>query len=231
MKHRAVLLWLITCALLLMLMSAAVHANPSKIVKHPSRFARLTRKRGVFTHRECEMIIRTAEGGTWLTKRHANYPTIDQEIESHPQLVDFVYSRLRERVLPRMGDLFGSDHLVVYDCFIAKYHPEQMASLAPHRDGSLLSFVVSLNDDFDGGGTHFFSSNTTIKCQTGEAVAFCGKLLHGSKPVTKGTRYILTGFVEIVDASPRLRQILQNFSSMPSTLEHDRPFLDATLHL
>lgn len=69
---------------------------------------------------------------------------------------------------------------------------------APHYDGafyrnngeqSLLTFMIYLNDDFDGGETNF--GEVTIKPETGMALVFVHDLLHEGCAVTKGRKYAL----------------------------------------
>ena len=77
-------------------------------------------------------------------------------------------------------------------------------SLAPHRDDSLVSFVILLNDgdSFDGGGTEFVDFRPpyiAAPCDCGTMVSFCGLQRHAGKQITRGKRYILAGFVRIDD--------------------------------
>lgn len=87
-----------------------------------------------------------------------------------------------------------------------------MDRLAPHRDGTLLSFTIVLNspDEYEGGGTAFPAlsdvENTddgvlrdgVLKVRSpGEAVLHCGKILHGAHVVESGERTTITGFVDV----------------------------------
>jgi len=69
---------------------------------------------------------------------------------------------------------------------------------APHLDGyyerdnggrSHLTFMIYLNDDYEGGETAI--RYTRIKPKRGMALAFNHELLHEGKPVTKGRKYVL----------------------------------------
>jgi hypothetical protein len=53
--------------------------------------------------------------------------------------------------------------------------------LAPHQDKTPWSFVIALNDDFEGGGTYFVKREKVWKNPMGSAVIFHGYLLHGGK--------------------------------------------------
>jgi hypothetical protein len=91
-----------------------------------------------------------------------------------------------------------------------------MDRLQPHRDGSLLSFTVLLSNpdtDFEGGGTTFDAlrdvnaigatsrvlhpGGSVRPLQAGDAVFHSGKLLHGADVVTKGSRTVIVGFLDI----------------------------------
>jgi hypothetical protein len=90
-----------------------------------------------------------------------------------------------------------------------------------HRDGSLLSFSLLLNDpdQFEGGGTYYdalridadtnsiiydddissvlFDGGVIRPKRAGDAVLHCGKILHGADTVTSGNRTVLVGFVDV----------------------------------
>jgi predicted 2-oxoglutarate/Fe(II)-dependent dioxygenase YbiX len=63
-------------------------------------------------------------------------------------------------------------------------------------DESTHSFVLALNDDYEGGGTYFYDRKATIRPEAGSVLAFRGdQMLHGGEPVTQGKRYILAAFL------------------------------------
>jgi hypothetical protein len=68
-----------------------------------------------------------------------------------------------------------------------------------HTDHSDFSFIISLNNDFTGGGTHFYHSNETIKLNIGDCLIFCGKNKHKGNKIFSGKRLILTGFIKYAD--------------------------------
>lgn len=87
---------------------------------------------------------------------------------------------------------------------------------APHSDGcfrrengeeSLLTFMIYLNDDFDGGETNF--GEVSIKPETGMALVFKHPLLHEGCAVTKGRKYalrsdVMYGRVGVFTSNPPL---------------------------
>jgi hypothetical protein len=71
-----------------------------------------------------------------------------------------------------------------------------------HSEGvlrSFLTFIVYLNDDFDGGETDFFGHSVTPK--TGVAIAFPHECRHEGRPVFRGTKYVLRTDVMYREAS------------------------------
>jgi len=57
------------------------------------------------------------------------------------------------------------------------------------NEESRITFMIYLNDDFEGGETKF--NNATIKPQTGTALCFIHEQKHEGCPVTEGAKYVL----------------------------------------
>jgi hypothetical protein len=80
------------------------------------------------------------------------------------------------------------------------YRYERSEAFRWHRDGSfhrdmdemsLLTFMVYLNDDFDGGRTEFDDPPQTVVPATGLALVFAHRLRHQGAEVRSGTKYVL----------------------------------------
>ena len=86
----------------------------------------------------------------------------------------------------------------VRDLFFVKYDLLKQNELKLHRDGSLVSFNILLNDasEFEGGGTYFKHLDKVIGIEKGDCVIHSGKVLHAGHPITSGERYILVGFLD-----------------------------------
>lgn len=54
-----------------------------------------------------------------------------------------------------------------------------------------LSLVLYLNDNYTGGETMFSDLDLEVKPETGKVLLFPPTLLHLSKPVTRGSKYII----------------------------------------
>ena len=119
------------------------------------------------------------------------------------------------------------DCMSYLDFFCAHYQAQEdpaknaktMDRLVEHRDGSLLSFTILLSDpsEFQGGGTFFDGlrdtgvmddddnrANRVLQkggvvrpFRAGDATFHSGKILHGADVVTKGSRTVLVGFVDV----------------------------------
>ena len=150
-----------------------------------------------------------------VTERHQKYKTTDIDVRHAPLLLDlFAKNWRRVSYLLFQVYLLPLHVLDIDDLFVVKYEHkcilsgessgEFQTSLAPHRDDSVVSFVILLNDgdSFDGGGTEFVDFRPpyiAAPCDCGTMVSFCGLQRHAGKQITRGKRYILAGFVRIDD--------------------------------
>eukprot|EP00940_MAST-03C_sp_MAST-3C-sp2_P002589 g2589.t1 len=151
-----------------------------------------------------QAIERAAERrGGWTTDRHAAYPTTDVALEDVPEIIPWFLQLKRNLIAPIVRRDYQVDVVGFHDVFLIKYEAVEgrQDSLAFHRDSSLLSFTMLLNDPsaFDGGGTVFrwLRDSETLEHKAGEITFHCGQLLHGGRKITRGIRYIMAGFVSI----------------------------------
>lgn len=61
-----------------------------------------------------------------------------------------------------------------------------------HQDPAKFSIVLNLNDDFVGGGTHITKLNQTFCPPVGSLVCFPSNEPHYGVPISSGTRYVVT---------------------------------------
>jgi predicted 2-oxoglutarate/Fe(II)-dependent dioxygenase YbiX len=153
---------------------------------------------------ECDTIIQEGDEYAcyhgWTTKRHDDYPTTDNLITSDWRCYNKVISKINAQLYPEYVKLFAIDSskLKLEEIFLAKYDGNKnyaQKSLEPHVDGSEFSFIIALNDNYKGGGTHFIKQNRTVHLNTGDVVLFSGQNRHAGLHVTRGIRYILPGFI------------------------------------
>jgi hypothetical protein len=154
-------------------------------------------------------IRHTEANGGWTMGTHKAYKTTDVDISiCGGKLLDTCNDHLRTRILPLMARLFEFPlcDLAIENLFLAKYSASKgkQSALSQHMDDSELSFVVTLNDSFQGGGTRFIADDTgtTVAPQGGAGVLFCGRRLHSGVEVVEGNRYILAGFVRVYPSTP-----------------------------
>lgn len=153
----------------------------------------------------CKQILQEgidyAKKHKWTTKRHDDYPTTDNNIDESWKNFDFIDQHVRSRVFGEIAKMYNvpKDKLGVNEYFIVKYEPTKQASLETHQDGSEFSFILALNDDYEGGGTYFPDIDKHISLKTGECLVFSGQNRHQGQPITKGKRFILTGFLHYED--------------------------------
>ena len=147
-----------------------------------------------------------ARGG-WTTKRHAAYPTTDIPLEEAPELLPWFLQLRTKLIVPVIRRDYNVNVEGFHDIFLIKYEAKDGSQdhLDYHRDSSLLSFTMLLNDpsEFEGGGTKFKGLNDTVlQHEVGMLTIHCGQLLHGGQKITSGKRYIMAGFISI--SSPHL---------------------------
>jgi len=161
--------------------------------------------KNILTPQECKALIHKIEdlGPTLATINtaigHIHRPQTrnnDRVIFDDQALADEVFSRIKSSV-PQ--DIHGMQLLNANERFRCyRYKPGQR--FAPHRDGSFersgfersyYSFLLYLNEDFEGGETKFLTDpEKSIKPETGMALLFQHPLIHEGAEVTKGVKYV-----------------------------------------
>lgn len=97
--------------------------------------------------------------------------------------------------------------------FIIKYEAQSDATgIAYHKDGTDVSFLILLSDpdDFDGGGTEFEALRRAgpLKLRQGEALIFNVQLVHRALPITRGERFVLSGFTQFVPELLKMKRTI-----------------------
>jgi hypothetical protein len=154
----------------------------------------------------CEWIVSEAEqyaanNGGWTTSRHMNYPTTDIPAKNIPFLFNFVLISIK-RIFEHVKTNYKTNNINfdINDIFIVKYNENIQNKLSLHKDGSFISFNVMLNDksEYEGGGTFFKCDKKTFMLEKGDLLIHSGQLEHSGIEITKGTRYLLVFFVNLV---------------------------------
>mgnify|MGYP001192525288 FL=1 len=154
----------------------------------------------LFTEEFCSLVIEEANKlDKWTKERHDYYPTTDILLESIG--LDKIYSQvLREFVYPcaiHKWQLHGKPWPdLSSENFMIKYQEDVQGHLSLHHDSGLISCVLTLNRDFEGGGTWFWRQKKVHKGNVGEISIHPAKITHrhGGRPISKGERYIIVSF-------------------------------------
>jgi hypothetical protein len=160
----------------------------------------------VYTPDICNFIINESEkyaasNGGWTTKRHNNYPTTDLPVEKILSIFSLVLETMKT-ITNKIKQSFGINdnmRLNISDLFVVKYKDDAQNHLEMHCDGSFLSFNILLSDknDFEGGGT-YFDDGLMAHLDQGDILIHSSRIKHAGLPITKGTRYLLVGFLNII---------------------------------
>lgn len=155
----------------------------------------------------CKMLIDESEKyantiGGWHKIRHQNNYTTDLEvkdIDSIKDIVNYLSNSVYDIAFQHYQIPKNIYNIDVNDIFMVKYEYKEGCQncLEPHIDGSMLSFQILLNDDFEGGGTHF-NDGIIYKPNTGDLCIHTGKVYHSGVPITQGTRYLLVCFFNFI---------------------------------
>ena len=113
-------------------------------------------------------------------------------------------AQLFERARPFLPERLEAMELVGLNERFRFYRYDPGQTFTPHYDGSFrrsvsewseLTFMVYLNDDFEGGETNFFreDGSTTIRVKpvTGMALVFTHPILHEGAVVLSGRKYVI----------------------------------------
>ena len=137
-----------------------------------------------------EAVIQTEEGARLLKEARNN----DRIVFDDPALAAHLYQRAQP-LLPAQLDgwtLCGFNERWRY------YRYEHQQFFKWHKDGtyrrsdqeeSFLTFMIYLNDDFEGGQTAF--QWESVQPKTGMALVFPHRMTHQGAPVTAGVKYVL----------------------------------------
>ncbi len=159
----------------------------------------------VLSEQECATLIARIEGSApelaTINGPHGvlHKPSVRNNtrvIFDDPSLAKTLFERTRDK-LPRkllaMRVVGCNERFRGY-----RYAPGQRFAL--HTDGSfvrhdrersLLTFMLYLNENFDGGETAFPKADVVVIPQTGHALVFQHPLLHEGCEVTRGVKYAL----------------------------------------
>lgn len=156
----------------------------------------------------CDAARVTAERNGWGAESHANHETKDVKIRNliSSAAIAIFDKKVADPMMEAIAEHYQvpRSRLRVEDAFVVRYGMDSQTSLGYHRDGSLVSSIVTLSNpgDFVGGGTAF-RDGSLYKPEQGSGIVFSGQRLHCGREITKGARYILTIFFQCGSLSCR----------------------------
>lgn len=160
---------------------------------------------GVLTPAECTALVERIEalGPEVAPVSLPGGPRVELELRNNarvmfddPTLAARLFDRVRSCLPDSMCglDVAGANERM--RCY--RYHPGQQfrahydgAFVRDTRERSLLTFMVYLNEGFEGGETRFLDLGEAAVPRTGRALLFQHRLLHEGATVTRGVKYAL----------------------------------------
>jgi hypothetical protein len=177
--------------------------NPKNNIIH-NRFIQRLICKSFFKTEVCKWIIQETENHViknngWKIKRHNKYSTVDININEITNIFSFVLSSFLSiwQNVKQFYNIHDEMEANIIDGFIVKYSENGQTGVDIHKDEGFLTFNILLNDNFEGGGT-WFEDGVNVKLEIGDLLVHSGKISHSGKPITKGSRYVLVGFFNII---------------------------------
>ena len=148
-----------------------------------------------------QQIIEEAENyakeNKWKTDRHEHYPTVDNVFTEKWTNFHIIENIIQKKIYTEIVKLYNVKYnqIGINEIFVVKYDMNGQKKLEEHKDGSEFSFIIALNDEYQGGGTYFTEIKKQISLGTGDCLIFSGQNKHKGVQIKSGKRYILTGFL------------------------------------
>ncbi len=141
---------------------------------------------------------------SWGTRDNKHYRTNDVllkavDVEMNKEYMMALNSFVRPILIDKYNLSTADDTMWYYESFVVKYTPEVQAGLDLHHDASVLTTLLTLNDEFEGGGTYFKSQDATVIGNVGDISVHPGRLTHyhSANDITSGERYVLVTFINM----------------------------------
>ncbi len=163
-------------------------------------------KEGFFTPEECKGFIDHSEkeGYKEAPIRTRNQGEVmNKDIRDNERVI-WDNAQVASQIFELVKDLVPQDIDGWVPCGLNErfrfYRYKDGQQFKPHVDGafkrsetelSLLTLIIYLNEDFDGGTTYLIGINENVHPKTGMLLLFDHKILHAGMSVTTGTKYVL----------------------------------------
>ena len=166
----------------------------------------------VFKKKLCDMIVDEVEHfNCFLGKddgpnRYKPYTTTETWLNSIPGTLDidiaplgyFYRSIQKIYVKPILYEAWKFKPRDMYNSWVSRYRQDEQKYLEYHIDEATCASIVSLNDDYKGGGTIFERQRKIIDREAGWCTIHPSKLTHrhAGRRVTEGKRFIIVTFID-----------------------------------
>ena len=146
-----------------------------------------------------ELIHQSELHGKWTVGRHDHYPTHDMLLKDfgYKEIWDSILFEYAHPVVSHIWTLEGYKKME-NESFIVKYDLDSegyQADLSIHHDLADYTFVMGLNNEYEGGGTWFPRQKVLINSDVGVVTVHPTIThRHGARAVTSGIRYVLITF-------------------------------------
>ena len=130
----------------------------------------------LFTKKFCRMIIEEVENFDEFIGEHEGvnkkrpYTTTDSHLDCYPGRheddvpLSFLYDDIKSVYIhPILSYVWGFQVKDDENSWVARYNPDEQKHLKFHTDDAVCASVVSLNNNFEGGGTIFLRQKTKIE--------------------------------------------------------------------
>jgi len=159
----------------------------------------------VLTSAECQQWIQRIEEEQFelATINRPGGPQINTRVRNNER-VTFDDAGLADRLFARVADQVpGTMHswqVVGANERLRGYRYQPGQRFGPHYDGSfrrsdnersILSFIIYLNDGFEGGATTFLDLDKAVQPRAGLGLLFQHPILHEGSEVTSGVKYVV----------------------------------------
>lgn len=152
----------------------------------------------IFNKEECELIV----SNFGVNKEHIKISTDHgvERISSYEIDIKYLSEPIKKLINDKIETILkpitgGNTGMV----FGVRYSLDTKSYMSGHYDCNSYSCVISLNDDFHGGGTYFPLRGEIIKSKVGFGYLFKAdtiKSYHEAYPITSGVRYVLVIRIE-----------------------------------
>ena len=146
----------------------------------------------------CKLLIQVAERyGDWNSKSKGDYGKgMTLPMDFIPELQKQYSNMVKKYLFPCAAKLFPTFNPTHHDeVYILRYRADngKQQGMEAHYDGEPLACILTLNSEFEGGGTFYPKWGYVAKVGPGEMMLYPGGLshLHGGRKITAGRRYVL----------------------------------------